>query len=121
MNFNEAVEFAKQGKMVHRSSWKDKTKYYDIMNFENGLFTFEDINAEDWHEFIKEIEHEEEEVFRTVGDLVKYLQTLDQDKLLVAKYIYVILGNYKGIKERPLLKKLFIEENGVYKINAMFY
>lgn len=121
MNFNEAVEFTKQGGMVHRSSWEDKTKYYDRNNFENGLFTFGDINAEDWHEYIKEKDHEEDEMFRTVGELVAYLKTLDQNKPLVAQYIYVLLGNYRGIKERPLLKKLFKEESGIYKINALFY
>jgi len=70
---------------------------------------------------IKEIEHPEENIIRTIGDLVSYLQTLDQDKILACEYINVQLGQYVGIKERPFLKSLINNENDKYTLKAMFY
>ena len=58
----------------------------------------------------------------TVGDLVEFLQTLDQDANLSAEYIYVIGSTFVAIKERALLKSLFVPDGEKkYKIKAMFY
>ena len=58
----------------------------------------------------------------TVGDLVEFLQTLDQDANLSAEYIHVIGSTFVDIKERALLKSLFVPNgNNKYKIKAMFY
>lgn len=70
---------------------------------------------------VKEIEHPEDNVIQTIGDLVSYLQTLDQNKLLSCEYINVQLGKYIGIKERPFLKSLINNENDKYTLKAMFY
>jgi len=70
---------------------------------------------------IKEIEQPEENIIRTIGDLVSYLQTLDQDKILACEYINIQLGNYIGIKERPFLKSLIKNDGDKYILTAMFY
>ncbi len=70
---------------------------------------------------VKEIEHPEDNIIQTIGDLVSYLQTLDQNKLLSCEYINVKLGKYIGIKERPFLKSLINNENDKYTLKAMFY
>lgn len=58
----------------------------------------------------------------TVGDLVKFLQTLDQDANLSAEYIQVVGSTFVDIKERALLKSLFVPDGEKkYKIKAMFY
>lgn len=70
---------------------------------------------------IKEIEHPEDNIIRTIGDLVSYLQTLDQDKILSCEYINIQLGKYIGIKERPFLKSLIKGYSDKYTLIAMFY
>lgn len=70
---------------------------------------------------IKEIEHPEDNIIRTIGDLVSYLQTLDQDKILACEYINIQLGKYIGIKERPFLKSLIKNDSDKYTLIAMFY
>ena len=70
---------------------------------------------------IKEIEHPIENVINTVGELVFYLQTLDQNKILSCEYINVQLGQYLGIKHRPFLKSLIKDEGDKYILTAMFY
>ena len=70
---------------------------------------------------IKEIEHPEDNIIRTIGDLVSYLQTLDQDKILSCEYINIQLGKYIGIKERPFLKSLIKGDSDKYTLIAMFY
>ena len=70
---------------------------------------------------IKEIEHPEDNIIRTIGDLVSYLQTLDQDKILSCEYINIQLGKYIGIKERPFLKSLIKNDGDKYTLTAMFY
>lgn len=70
---------------------------------------------------IKEIEHPEDNIIRTIGDLVSYLQTLDQDKILACEYINIQLGKYVGIKERPFLKSLIKNDSDKYTLIAMFY
>ena len=58
----------------------------------------------------------------TVGDLVEFLQTLDQDANLSAEYIQVVGSTFVNIKERALLKSLFVPNgNNKYTIKAMFY
>jgi len=70
---------------------------------------------------IKEIEHPEENIIQTIGDLVSYLQTLDQNKILSCEYINIQLGKYIGIKERPFLKSLIKNDGDKYTLTAMFY
>lgn len=70
---------------------------------------------------IKEIEHPEDNIIRTIGDLVSYLQTLDQNKILSCEYINIQLGKYIGIKERPFLKSLIKNDGDKYILTAMFY
>ena len=70
---------------------------------------------------IKEIDHPEDNLIRTIGDLVEYLQTLKQDKLLSCEYINVQLGQYVGIKDRPFLKSLIKDDGDKYILTAMFY
>lgn len=70
---------------------------------------------------IKEIEHPEENVIQTIGELVSYLQTLDQNKILSCEYINVQLGQYVGIKDRPFLKSLIKNDGDKYILTAMFY
>lgn len=70
---------------------------------------------------IKEIEHPEENIIQTIGDLVSYLQTLDQNKILACEYINIQLGQYVGIKERPFLKSLIKDDYDKYTLTAMFY
>jgi len=70
---------------------------------------------------IKEIEHPEDNIIHTIGDLVSYLQTLDQDKILSCEYINIQLGKYIGIKERPFLKSLIKGDSDKYTLIAMFY
>lgn len=70
---------------------------------------------------IKEIEHPEENIIQTIGDLVSYLQTLDQNKILACEYINVQLGQYVDIKERPFLKSLIKDDYDKYTLTAMFY
>lgn len=70
---------------------------------------------------IKEIEHPEENIIQTIGDLVSYLQTLDQNKILACEYINVQLGQYVGIKKRPFLKSLIKDDYDKYTLTAMFY
>lgn len=58
----------------------------------------------------------------TVHDLVKFLQTLDQSARLSAEYIQVAGSTFVDIKERTLLKSLFVPDGEKkYKIKAMFY
>ena len=58
----------------------------------------------------------------TVGDLVEFLQTLDQDANLSAEYIQVVGSTFVNVKERALLKSLFAPDGEKkYKIKAMFY
>lgn len=70
---------------------------------------------------IKEIDHPEDNVIRTIGDLVSYLQTLDPFKPLSCEYINVQLGQYVGIKDRPFLKSLIKNDGDKYILTAMFY
>ena len=70
---------------------------------------------------IKEIEHPEDNIIQTIGDLVSYLQTLDQNKILSCEYINIQLGKYIGIKERPFLKSLIKNDGDKYILTAMFY
>jgi hypothetical protein len=122
MNFYEALDLTKEGKKVHRSSWTDKEKYYDNFNFKHGLFTFEDIEAKDWDEYIIEIKHNDNNVIQTIGQLKEFLNSFDDNALLDCEYINIQFGKYLGIKHRPLLKSLFektIEGNILFK--AMFY
>lgn len=70
---------------------------------------------------IKEIEHPEDNIIRTIGDLVSYLQTLDQNKILSCEYINIQFGKYIGIKERPFLKSLIKNDGDKYILTAMFY
>lgn len=58
----------------------------------------------------------------TVGDLVEFLKTLNQDANLSVEYIYVVGSTFVEVKERALLKSLFVPDGEKkYKIKAMFY
>ena len=70
---------------------------------------------------VKEIQHPEDNIIQTIGDLVSYLQTLDQNKLLSCEYINVQFGKFIGIKERPFLKSLIKNDYDKYTLTAMFY
>ena len=123
MNFHEALELTKQGKNVHRTKWakENPEKYYNKDSFEKGLFSFDDIEAQDWHEYTIEITHPGNNVIHTVGDLIKFLETFEEDSILSCEYINVQFGKYLGIKERPLLKSLFRKDGNIVKLNAMLY
>lgn len=57
-----------------------------------------------------------------VSDLVEFLKTLNQDATISAEYIHVVGSTFVDIKERALLKSLFVPiGNNKYKIKAMFY
>lgn len=57
-----------------------------------------------------------------VGDLIEFLRTLGPDATISAEYIQVVGSTFVDIKERALLKSLFVPNgNNKYKIKAMFY
>ena len=58
----------------------------------------------------------------TVGDLVEFLKTLNQDAIISAENIHIVSSTYVDIKEMPVLKSLFVPNgNNKYTIKAMFY
>ena len=63
----------------------------------------------------------ENNTIHTVGELVAYLQTLDQNKPIIGEYIKVIGSQYIGLEHRPLLKSLIEDNNDHYEWIAMFY
>lgn len=58
----------------------------------------------------------------TVKDLVEYLMTLKQDKLVNATYIRTVLGNVIDEEIRPLLlENLFKEDQFSYTMKPLYY
>ena len=64
---------------------------------------------------------ENNNTIQTVGELVAYLQTLDQDKPIIAEYIKVVGSQYIGLEHRPLLKTLIEDDGDYYEWIGMFY
>lgn len=94
---------------------------YIWKNVRNKIINFVNYKIEKIiQEQIEELNKKDELI--TVGDLIDYLKTLDDNKPINGEYIHVVGSHYTGIQTKPLLKTLFdIDKDGNYILKAMFY